>query len=395
MKNMELLNVHKTYSGASMPDVVLEVPGVNRYTGVFAECSSGKVLCSVNNLSLFIAISKRTDGLLFCTNCLTGEHKKFQSSSLKYKKEDKWGNYVKAVFVALEKKIKNFRGVTITLEGLLLSADYDTVRSAIALGVLSVVKKLFGVSLDHAEMRQILYSVFGTFCLETVPQANLLTLLYAKKNSFVLVDLETAEYKVLSNPFKKTSEYGFYVLDGKVPPGPVREELQSIRDSLNVSMKEFRLYFKKNSFKNFDINRLKSMLFMGGEASFGSEHRKLCRYMYSEQRNTEDIEAAIENKDVVRFGKVLSRNQKDIKEGLELICPEIDWIVKRLLDEPACTGAGFASNGTSGVVAFVMKNAELDSFREKIQMYEHIFGFKARLYSLDDTEVAHFTSPKA
>ena len=61
-------------------------------------------------------------------------------------------------------------------------------------------------------------------------------------------------------------------------------------------------------------------------------------------------------------------------------------MVKRLLEDEGCLGCALAMNSLSGVVAAVLDDAALDSLKEKLQLYEHIFGFKAVYYSISDSK---------
>ncbi|MBO4716322.1 MAG: hypothetical protein J5599_00315 [Spirochaetales bacterium] len=77
-------------SGAEKSVVV--VPGVTTVFGEFSYYCHGSVLCCANNRELRITATRSPDNLIHVHNTLTNDRKRFSMSSMKFRKEDKWGN---------------------------------------------------------------------------------------------------------------------------------------------------------------------------------------------------------------------------------------------------------------------------------------------------------------
>ena len=390
---MELLKVHNVDSEGLEPQVIVKVPGISRYVGSFADSSNGVAFCSTNGLALYIALSKRTDGVVYCTNCLTGEHRKFQLGAIKYKKEDRWSNYIKGVLDSTFPQIKNFQGMTVTLEGTILQSNNDMVRSAITVGMLHAVNRLFKLGMEQDKLEQLAFNVFTSFCIETVPYINVLAMMNLKQNTFAVIDTEHAQCTVLENTFKPASSkknadgYTILIADGKIPVAPMREELGKIKESLDKAMDNFRTSLRKSGFRNMDASEINE-----DDNGLTSENRRLCLYLYDEYKCASQIEGFITNKDAEGLGRCFNKIQKGFRENLELVCPEIDWLVKRATEMSTCTGACMVSNGLGGAVALVINNSEYEAFSTKLQDYERIFGFKSHVYPLECSNKLQFLS---
>ena len=98
----DLHTLHKKIYGKE-PDVVVRVPGKLNLMGEHTEYFEGLVLAVAVNKFIEVSISERDDNSLRVYSVNYNEKKKSSISGLKYKREDRWANYVKgAVAVMLQ-----------------------------------------------------------------------------------------------------------------------------------------------------------------------------------------------------------------------------------------------------------------------------------------------------
>ena len=77
------------------------VPGVTTLFGEFSYYCQGNVICCANDRELRVTVAPSPDAQVHVHNCLTNDHKRFSPSSLKFRKEDKWANYIKGIYLQL------------------------------------------------------------------------------------------------------------------------------------------------------------------------------------------------------------------------------------------------------------------------------------------------------
>lgn len=367
---MELIKVHKIDSDGLQPQIVVSVPSVNRFLGVFSDLYKGLSLCSTGNDVLYMGFSLRKDSQVIATNCCTGEHKKFQISNLKNKREDKWLNYVRGSVSTLCGCVKDFSGLTVTLDGSLLQCESSMVNAAITSGMIFGLNSLFKLKKDKQALYNLCKEVFIGFCSEVPPIVNLMTMLFGEKEKFLLVNLDNERFTSLSNPFKK-SDYSLLLVDGNIPAAAIKDELEYTHDLLKKSIEHYKA---KNN--RFNIKQY-------ADGDLNEEDRRLCSYLFNEYKVVSSVESAFASGDFALIGKLFSKTEKGIKDDLELTCPEIDWLVKRSTENSACMGSVMISNGLGGLIAMVIRKSEIESYTTRLDEYGHIFGFDSFAYEFN------------
>lgn len=96
-------NVIKQHSKeyGETPLVIAQVPGTCTLLGSYADACKGWSLVGTDASTLFVAVSLRDDQLVRLTNATLNDRKRFSLGNIKYRKEDRWGNYLKGVIAVL------------------------------------------------------------------------------------------------------------------------------------------------------------------------------------------------------------------------------------------------------------------------------------------------------
>ena len=103
---------HKSEYGES-PQVISMVPGVTTFAGEFSMYCQGYSLCATNDRSLSVEVSTRSDSIVRIFNSYSNDRKKFGLAGIKYRKEDRWANYVKGMVLEMQRHI-GITGLNIT-----------------------------------------------------------------------------------------------------------------------------------------------------------------------------------------------------------------------------------------------------------------------------------------
>jgi galactokinase len=109
-----------------------------------------------------------------------------------------------------------------------------------------------------------------------------------------------------------------------------------------------------------------------------------------------DCISAIKKDDFSSFARAVNSSHKNM-QNYDISCPEIDWILKRVgeLDENPddlrnpvncgrITGKGFGRG-----VYTILRNGDVEKYKEKLSEYERIFGFAANCYEVHSVEGVH------
>ena len=358
------------------PQVVVRVPGVTTILGEFAFHSQGKVLCCANDQELIINLFESPDNQIHVFNSYTGDKKHFSPISLKYRKEDKWANYVKGILQQMAESEIKVSPFGLRLEGSILKNDGATLAAAVSIGVFMALKKLIGFEMSDRDIAFKCYRNCTGFCGELTKFSTILTMLAAEKGRYVLFDIDSLKYEMMDDPFDR-ERCSLLLVDCRIPPTAMREEINHKHIQVRDSFSKLRAIYNR-SLKELPINDLKDRTIPLDE-----ESRKICAAVLEDRLAANSMQKLFPAKDHAQIGRSLTKVGKLIRDDLELSCPEIDWLIKRALEVPGCYGASLAFNGDNIYIALLMGEAARPLYDVKLEDYERIFGFKARMTDLE------------
>ncbi|MCF6335492.1 MAG: galactokinase, partial [Spirochaetales bacterium] len=189
----ELKVIHKTEYGGE-PETIAEAPGVINLLGEHTDFSDGYVIQTAINSSVKIAISRRKDNSLRFFASDSGERKKTTIANLKYKREDRWANYIKGVLFEFIQLGYSFKGLDITVTGNIIQGIGLGSSAAIGIATALALRELFRFKLADIQVVQAAYLSESAFIGNSERLTDQFSIFYAEENSAVFLDIRTLEY---------------------------------------------------------------------------------------------------------------------------------------------------------------------------------------------------------
>ncbi len=354
------------------PDIICQVPGVCTLMGAFADFCKGYCVTGTGTLGLRIAVSKRDDDIVKIFNATRNDKKQFAYSNIKYRREDRWANFVKgAVSILVDEEIMKPQGLDITVKGALLYCDNLTISVAITVGLLVALNEEFSLGLDRAAIIRLAYTAITKFSSLNCRLRDIITLMHAQEGKVLCFDLQTMNHRLIDFPFGGEDAYCL-VVDPNVPPQILREEIEEKRQEAHDCCKKLSASLPcEYRLRNYPVKDLKSHIIAGL-----SEHeRRTCEYVISETLATEKGFRALETSDSRLFAKQLSSIFFGMRDVFEITCPEVDWLIKRASETDGVYGASLVSNGATGSIFMVLDEKGEASYRAVLDDYRRIFDF--------------------
>ena len=185
-------------TGQQEPVVIAEAPGRIHFLGEHGEPGRGLYLSAAIDRSATAAVSMRKDNSLRFFAADLGERKRTTLVNLRYKREDRWANYIKTaihIFAGLDCPV---RGLNFTIAadipqqvGLASSAAIE-VASAMAL------RGFFKISMTDIEMVRRLCDAHLQLFGVSADVVDYLICISARKDQFLIVDEAVLEIKKIS-----------------------------------------------------------------------------------------------------------------------------------------------------------------------------------------------------
>ena len=354
--------------------VVVRVPGVTTILGEFAYHSRGKVLCCTNTQDLILKVSESQDNQVHVFNSFTGDRKKFSITSLKFRKEDKWANYVKGILQQLSENNVQLKPFNVDFEGSILKNDGATLAAAISVGICTAMKAYLGFEISDRDLAFMCYKSCTFYCGELTKFSTILAMLCAEEGRYILFDMDSLTHIMLDDPFDDKCVLA--IVDCKISPLAMREEITHKHSQVyNAFDRLKRIY--PHSFRDFPIGDL-----IDRTIPLDDESRKNCIAVLEDRFAASNMQKFFSLKAYQMIGKSLTKVGKLFRDDLEITCPELDWLIKRALEVPSCMGASFVFNGDNVYAVLLGPRKDAPLYEAKLEDYERIFGFKAKAVTL-------------
>jgi galactokinase len=368
--------------------VIAEAPGRVHYLGEHGEPKAGLYLSSAIDRYVRVAVSLRKDNSIRFFAADLGERKRTTLVNLKFKREDRWANYLKVAVYLFAELGCPVKGLNFTLCGDIPQQAGLASSTAVEVAAVMALKGLFRISIGERELFNRLCAAGEFFFGKNVSPVDYLIVLSARKDQFLLVDEASMEVK----KFKSTlSRYQILLMDSRVPRLEVEEELaqrrretrkgleilsrnpppSTIREGIDPLRKAMRGF----SFRDFLAVDL--VEFMG---NLPEETRRRSMHVVQEIRRVYEAYDVIRRSDLPALSKIILHSHESLRDLYEVSCPEIDWLVKRAQEIDGVLGSRMTGQGFGGCTYTILREEAIEEYRSRLEDYERIFGFHPLIY---------------
>ena len=358
----------------SEPVVIAEAPGRIHYLGEHGEPKAGLFLSSAIDRYIRVAVSARKDNSLRFYAANLGERKRTTLVNLKYKREDRWANYIKVAVHIFSKMGYVAKGLNFTVAGDIPQQVGLASSSAIEAAACFALKGFFRAHISEKDLLSRLAASKALFFDQSINPIDYLVIFSAKKDQFMLVDETKNEVKRVKSPLAK---HKLLIMDSRVPRMGVEEELKQRQEDIKKGLD--LLSYKKPgaSFRDFAAADLVESM-----GNFPEEIRRRCLHIIQEIRRVKDANDSIKRADFSSLTKTISQSHESLRDLYEVSCPEIDWLVKRAQEIDGVLASRMTGQGFGGCTYTFIREDAVAEYKKRLEDYERIFGFRPVIYEM-------------
>ncbi len=112
--------------------------------------------------------------------------------------------------------------------------------------------------------------------------------------------------------------------------------------------------------------------------------RKRVRHAVSENERTKSAVDALNNNDLISFGKLLIESHNSLRDDYEVTGIELDTLVELLNKEEDIVGARMTGAGFGGCTVAIVKDGNIDSIQERVSKgYKDVIGYEPTFYIVE------------
>ncbi|HNV18745.1 MAG TPA: galactokinase family protein [Rectinema sp.] len=356
------------------PDCTSAAPTIVKILGEHTDFTDGLVLSASLSFEVRVAISFRKDNSLRFYAADFNERKRANVATFKYKREDRWANHVKSVCDYFWRVFNlDPRGLNVTIQSNVPLGLGLGISSAINMATALIFKTLYDLDLKLEELAFHAWKAQSLFFEKELPITNYLAITAPAGRSFSIIDLHGKKRRgvqFLPEPWE------MLLTDSKVPRSSVDAELEQRIADCKACISVLVPYHNR-SIRDIAPQELDELLGIVPERK-----RRRCLHVLEEVRRVVEAEESLSRQDYVGFGRIVNKSHASLRSLYEISCPEIDWLTKRALELDDVLCSRLVGQGFGGSTLTILKNEKKQVYRNKLEDYERIFGFKPIIHEV-------------
>jgi len=375
---LDIAQVHRTEyeleDDISVPVVIAEAPGRIHFLGDHSEPEAGLFLSSAIDRCARVAVSGRKDNSLRFFAADLGERKRTTLLNLKFKREDRWANYVKVAIHVFAARGYPVKGLNFTISSNIPQQVGLASSSAIEAAAALALKGFLKANITEKELINSLTASKALFFAARHNPVDYLIPFSARKDQFLVVDEAEFKVKRVKSPLSK---YKLIIMDSRVPRMGIDEELKQREDDIKKGLELLVAKKEGTSFRDFaTLDIVESM------GNLPEEIRRRSLHIVQEIRRVHDADESLGRQDIPVFSKIISQSHESLRDLYEVSCPEIDWLVKRALELEGVLTSRMTGQGFGGCTYTFIREDVVEDYKKRLDDYERIFGFHPVIYEM-------------
>lgn len=367
------------------PEITVSVPGRFHLLGEHTWFAKGNTLSMAINYNLYLCVSVRNDQNYRLFSVSLGERKKISASNLKYRKEDRWANAVKAVISSFIEFGIKIPGLNFTVLSEIPSDAGLGTPNALKVATSLSLRKLYAPGLSDSTLVTLLERANTHFLKTSAHRADILCALMAKKGYCIRTDHHKGSADLVPFP---SDGYSIILTDSRVPRLLAREELGY---RIQECIRAYEVVKMDPDAPN-DLNLLTESI-LEEITDIPESVRRRVIFIIRESESVREAVNALNHKEYVSFSRIVNRSHDGLRDRFEISCPELDWLVKRALefivpDVPDLVCSRMTGRGFGGCTYAILRASDETQYAQKMDEYERIFGFKPVRYKVTPSDGA-------
>ncbi len=354
------------------PNIIAQAPGRVNLIGEHTDYNEGFVLPMAIDYYVRVAVSGRKDQHLRFFSADFKDRKRTSLSNLRFKKEDRWANYPKAIISVLLNRGYDIGGLSFTVTGNIPIGVGLSSSAALEVATAYAVQKLLGIEISGPELARLAQEAENSFVGVQCGIMDQFVSRMAQEGSAMFIDTRNMEYRHI--PIKLET-VKILITNSNVPRSLVDSEYNQRRAECEKCVSLLSARKSGRSLRDYSAADLRDSMGLIPETT-----RKRCLHVVEENERVREAEGALKKNDIISFGKLMNRSHESLRDQYEVSCPELDWLVKRAWETEGVYGSRMTGAGFGGCTVTLIEEKAIPQYEARLEAYERIFSFKPEAF---------------
>lgn len=365
----DVASLHREEYG-NLPQIITAAPGVVNIMGEHTEHTGGFALPFAVDRHVYFAVSLRKDNSLRFYAADYNERKRTSIANVKYKREDRWANYLKGVIHAFIEAGYPIKGLDITLVGTIPPGIGLASSAALTVAAAFGIKHLFNFSILDRRLIEFARRAESDFMELDTGVIDTFASFLGRSKQAMFLDTKYLEYRYVPLLLKDVK---FLVTDSQVPRNLGDGEFSQRWEDCEKCIELLSRRRPGSTLRDYSPRDIRESMGILPE-----NIRRRCLHIVEENSRVKEAEEILrKNGSLAALGKLLNRSHESLRDLFEVSCPELDWLVKRSWETDGVLGSRLTGTGFGGCTITLIREDAIPEYEKRLEEYERIFGFKA------------------
>lgn len=370
-----------------MQHLTVKAPGRINLIGEHTDYNEGFVMPAAIQKAATVYIEKREDSTIHLFAEDIQESYTLNLDTVTKSSKD-WANYIIGVIAQFQKLVTIPAGFTLRLKSDVPIGAGLSSSAAIECAVAFAINELFALGLDRMQLTKMAQKAEHEYAGVLCGIMDQFASMFGKKDQVILLDCKTMHYQYYP---LKLSNYDIVLLDTQIKHALASSEYNTRRAECEqgISLIQQR-YPSTKSLREVSMDML-------NECVDSSQMKKVynrCKYVIEEIERTQAAAKDLQEGQLAAFGQKMFATHDGLSLLYEVSCPELDFLVKELKDNPNIIGARMMGGGFGGcTINLIKKEATASVVQKLVASYHKTFQKNLLSYEVNIDDGASILFP--
>lgn len=370
-----------------MQHLTVKAPGRINLIGEHTDYNEGFVMPAAIQKAATVYIEKREDSAIHLFAEDIQESYTLNLDTVAKSSKD-WANYIIGVIAQFQKLVTIPAGFTLRLKSDVPIGAGLSSSAAIECAVAFAINELFALGLDRMQLTKMAQKAEHEYAGVLCGIMDQFASMFGKKDQVILLDCKTMHYQYYP---LKLANYDIVLLDTQIKHALASSEYNTRRAECEqgISLIQQR-YPSTKSLREVSMDML-------NECVDSSQMKKVynrCKYVIEEIERTQAAAKDLQEGQLAAFGQKMFATHDGLSLLYEVSCPELDFLVKEVKDNPNVIGARMMGGGFGGcTINLIKKEATASVVQKLVASYHKTFQKNLLSYEVNIDDGASILFP--
>lgn len=372
-----ILKGFKKFFGYSEKVRTFFSPGRVNLIGEHTDYNGGNVFPCALSFGTYGAVALREDKLvrMYSENFTEIGVIEFNLDTIKYEKEHDWVNYPKGVLDVIMKNDYNIeRGFDAYIYGNIPNGAGLSSSASLELLIGVMMDELFNLKLDRVQLVKYAQEAENKFVGVNCGIMDQFAIGMGKKDNAILLDCNSLKYSYVPLELK---DLVLVIGNTNKRRGLADSKYNERRSQCETALSELQKVLNINSLGELTIEEFENNKYLITDEI----NRKRAKHAVYENQRTLKAKEALNNGDLVTFGKLMNESHISLRDDYEVTGIELDTLVELAWKHEGTLGSRMTGAGFGGCTISLVKKDKVEDFINKVgQGYKEKIGYEVSFY---------------